>query len=105
MSKSGSIQHTIQKRKAKGDGIVAEILSIKNEISLGKHRIDVALKLREAMLINGILFNSEAWHDLTLAHIAKLESIDEALIKGILKAHTTTPKEFLYLETGAVPLR
>ena len=57
------------------------------------------------MLINGVLFNSEAWHGVTLAHIVKLESIDEALLRGILKAHLKTPKEFLYLKTGAVPLR
>ena len=57
------------------------------------------------MLVNGILYNSEAWHGLTNAHIAKLESIDEALLRGILKAHTKTPKEILHLETGTVPLK
>ena len=105
LSKNGTLQQTIERRKAKGDGIVAEILSIINEIPLGRHRMEVALKLREAMLINGILFNSEAWHGVTLAHIAKLEAIDEALLRGILKAHTKTPKEFLYLETGALPIK
>ena len=34
-----------------------------------------------------------------------LEAIDEALLRSILKAHSKTPKEFLYLETGALPLR
>ena len=57
------------------------------------------------MLINGILYNSEAWHGVTNAHIAKLESIDSALLKGILKAHSKTPTEFLHLETGTLPLR
>ena len=84
---------------------MAEILSLINEIPLGRHRIEVALKVREAMLINGILFNSDAWHGVTLAHITKLEAIDEALLRGILKAQTKTPKEFLYLETGALPIK
>ena len=105
MSKNGTLQQTIERRKTKGDGMVAEILSIINEIPLGRHRMEVALKLREAMLINGILFNSEAWHGVTLAHIAKLEAIDAALLRGILKAHTKTPKEFLYLETGELPIK
>ena len=60
--KSGNIDATIDKRKSKGEGIVAKILSILSEIPLGKHKIEVALKLREAMLINGVLYNSEAWH-------------------------------------------
>ena len=103
--KSGSIQETINHRKSKGDGIVAEIVSIIKEIPLGKHKTEVALKLREAMLINGILYNSEAWHGVTNAQIAKLESVDKALLISILEAHIKTPKEFLHLETGTIPLR
>ena len=57
---------------------MSEILSIINEIPLGKHKVEVALRLCEAMLVNGILFNSEAWHGVTSAHIAKLESVDES---------------------------
>ena len=37
MIKKGTIQSNIEKKKSKGDGIVAEILSIINEIPLGKH--------------------------------------------------------------------
>jgi hypothetical protein len=57
------------------------------------------------MLLNGILFNSEAWHGVTNAHIVKLEKVDEALLQEILQAHSKTPTEFLYLETGTLPLR
>ena len=39
---------------------ISEILSIIEEVPLGKHMTEVALKLREVMLINGVLFNSEA---------------------------------------------
>ena len=102
--KSGNIDETIEKRKNKGEGIIAEILSIISDIPLGKHKIEVALKLREAMLINGILYNSEAWHGVKDAHIVKLEQLDNSLL-GILKAHCKTPIEFLHLETGTVPLR
>lgn len=63
------------------------------------------MKLREAMLLNGILFNAEAWHGVTLKQIKSLETIDEYLLRNILKAHRKTPKEFLYLETGALPIR
>jgi hypothetical protein len=57
------------------------------------------------MLLNGILYNSEAWHGVTMKQIATLEAIDEALLRGILKAHSKTPKEFLYLELGALPIK
>ena len=48
---SVSLQATVEQRKTKGEGIVSEILVIINEIPLGKHRIEVALRLREAMLV------------------------------------------------------
>ena len=102
---NGNIHATIVSRKGKGIGIVANILSIVHEIPLGKYRTEMALKLREAMLINGILYNSESWHGVTKKHISILESVDEALLRGILKAHTKTPKPFLYLETGTIPIK
>ena len=62
------------------------------------------MKLRESMLLSGILFNSEAWHGVTLKQIKFVQSIDEALLRSILKFHRKTPTQFLYLETGAMPL-
>ena len=105
ISEKDSIQATVDNRKSKGQGIVSEILSIIDEIPLGKHTTTVALKLREVMLLNGIMFNSEAWHGVTKKHIKSLEVIDQQLLRGILKAHGKTPSEFLYLETGATPIR
>ena len=35
-------------------------MSIINETPLGKHKTEVAIKVFEAMLINGMLFNSDA---------------------------------------------
>ena len=102
---TGKLQETITNRKVKGQGIVAEILAIINEIPLGKHKVEVALKLREAMLINGMLFNSEAWHGITATQVATLEKVDQSLLRGILKANKGTPTEYLYLETGCVPIK
>jgi hypothetical protein len=70
--KQKTSKHQLQKKKERATGTVAEILSIINEIPLGKHKLDVALRLKEAMFLNGILHNSEAWHGLTDAHIASL---------------------------------
>ena len=54
--------------------------------------------------MNGILFNSEVWHGVTCAQIASLEAIDNSLLRGILGAHKGTPKAFLHLKTGTIPL-
>ena len=105
LDKSGKVRNTINDRRNKGFGMVAEILAIISEIPLGQHRIEIGLKLRQAMLINGMLFNSEAWHDLLEKEIRLLEEVDEHLLRSLIKGHAKTPLEFLYLECGAMPIR
>ena len=67
--------------------------------------MEIGLKLRQAMLMNSLLFNSEAWHDITEKEIKLLEVVDEHLMRSLVGAHSKTPLEFLYLETGSVPVR
>ena len=57
------------------------------------------------MLLNGILFNSEAWHNISSKDIMVLEKVDQALLRGLIGAHSKTPVEALYLETNSVPMR
>ena len=61
--------------------------------------------LREAFLINGMLFNVEAWYGMTKKDIEELEEIDKILLRKILSAHSKTPVEALYLELGCLPIR
>ena len=65
----------------------------------------MGLKLRQAMLINGTLFNSEAWHSVSTEDIRGLEKVDEALLRYLLDCHAKVPLEFLYLESGSIPVR
>ena len=105
IDQNGKIQATIENRKQRGQGAIAEIVALLDEIPFGKHRTEVAMRLRESMLLNRMLFNSEAWHGVTKADIATLEKVDKALLRAILNAHKGTTSELLYLETGAVPLK
>ena len=84
--------------------MVAEILAIINEIPLGQYKMEIGLKLRQAMLLNGLLFNSEAWHDINDVEIKLLESVDEHLLRSLVGGHAKTPLEFLHLEAGAIPI-
>ena len=103
--KSGQLKHTVNARVAKGFGAINTILAIINEIPLGHWRIMAGLQLRQAIFLNAILFNSEAWHGISDADIEHLEKVDEALLRGILRAHSKIALEALYLETGSLPIR
>ena len=105
VNKTGNIKATVADRVAKGHGIVSEIKAILNEVPLGKYKLEMGLQLRQAMLLNGLLYNSEAWHSVTLEDIVALEKLDEGLLRFLLGSHSKAPIEMLYLESGATPIR
>ena len=47
----------------------------------GKRRIQIDLLLRDAMFVNGILFNSEAWYAIKPKHTEELGQIDRTLMR------------------------
>ena len=102
---SGKIKFTINDRVAKGHGIISEIMSIIEEIPFGHRRVQVGLILRNAKFLNGILFNSECWHGITMADIVRFERLDNILLRGILGAHSKIPVESLHQESGTINIR
>ena len=105
LSENGGVTETIESRIKKGWGKVSQILGLLSEVPSGPHRIKLALKLREALLCNSMLLNSEAWSDVREAQIDKLEVVDRSLLRSLVEGHSKTPKEFLFLEAGILKFR
>ena len=98
-------QHaTIVEQISRGYGIKANILALINDIPLGHRRVEIGLELRQAWLINGILYNSEVWQQLTESDKSNLNKIDHILLRSIVGAHSKAPIEQLYLETASINL-
>ena len=104
INNKGNIKDTITERANKGYAIVSQIMSLIKELPIGQFRTQIGLMLRDAWLVNGTLFNSEAWHGISKDTMKPLESVDHHLLRQLLGAHVKTPTEFLYLETGCTPL-
>ena len=105
LSDTGTINDTIDDRKSKSIGRINQITSMLQSISLGFFYMDIALVFREAMLINGIITNSEVWYNVREEHFKVLESADKELMRKIFNAHSKTACELFYLETGKLPIR
>ena len=88
---SGTIRKTIEERKNKGYGIVSEILAILEEIPLGRYKHEIGLRLRQAMLLNGILYNSESWHAVTETELRMLDMVDKHLLRPLVEGYSKTP--------------
>ena len=105
VSTDGKNKENILARKDKSKGIIKQIGTILEDICFGPFQFEVALILRDSLLLSSILVNSEAWYDLTDEDVETLERADEELLRRVLEAPISTPKCMLYLETGCKPLR
>ena len=76
------------------------VLGQRHNIPILVHVLDVLL--RNILLVSSMLFNSEAWYNVSKS---ELDLVDAVLLRGILKAPKSTPKEMLFLELGVVPFR
>ena len=105
VSANGKHLKNVLHRKAKGLGVINQIMQILSSTFFGKYHFEVALVLRESLLLSSLLLNSEAWVNLTDADIRKLEQTDEILLSKILECEANTDNTFKYLELGVVPVR
>ena len=105
ISTDGKNIKNIKARVARGKGIISRIVTILEGIFVGKFYFEVALMLRNSLLISSMLVNTEAWYNITKAELNLLETIDVQFLRSVLKAPKCTPTEMLYLELGCVPFR
>ena len=59
-----------------GLAAINQINSMLNLTSLGHFFFEISLVLRDSILINKLVFNSEVWYHVYKAQIEKLEQID-----------------------------
>ena len=102
---NGKMDLNIKERTNRGQGAIQQISQLLENMCLGRYHFETANVLRDSLLLSSLISNSESWYNLTSRDISNLEKIDENLLRKILSAHSKTPKEMLYLETGNIPIR
>ena len=105
INENGRPNSTINQRIKRGYAIVSQIFALLQDLPVGNLRVEIGIALRQAWLINGILFNSEVWYSVTEQQIAHLVDIDKYLLRGLINAHAKVPLEHLYLELAALPIK
>ena len=102
---NGKTDQNIKERRNRGLGAVSQIMQLLDDLCLGEYHFEAANILRNSLLLSSLLSNSETWYNLSIREIKELESVDELLLRKILSAHSKTPLEALYMETGNIPIR
>ena len=102
---NGKNDLNIQNRIQRGAGAKQQVLQMLEDLTLGDFYFERAMILRSSLFVSSLISNSESWIGLTKKNITDLETVDEQLLRKILSAHSKTPKELMYLELGALPVR
>ena len=104
LSSDGKNTKNIQDRFSKGNGIISKIFSIIDTLCFGPYMFEIAVLLRNSMLINGVLNNAEIWYNLIPSEIKLLERLYEIFFTRLLHVPGTTPSDSFYLEFGILPI-
>ena len=77
IASDGTNNKNVEKRVSRGNGLIADIMSILESISLGKHYFKIAVLLRETLFLNSILTNAESWYGISKTNIEDMEQVDK----------------------------
>ena len=95
----------IKDRVQRGVIAILKIEAILNETQFGKYTLEISLLLYRALFLSSILFNSQAWRNITEKDLASLQKIQLRLLRKIVNAPSSISKSFLFLELGVLPIR
>ena len=76
LSNDGRNLKNIKDRQKRCQGVVNQIMSILQEIYLGKYHFETAIVLRNSLLISSMLSNSEEWYNMTNVELNMLDKIE-----------------------------
>ena len=105
ISKDGTNSTNIENRAHKGKGLVNKIETTLRNTTGGKYNFELAVLMRNAILISSIISCSEIWYNITELQYRKLEQIDEMLLKKIFNFSSQIRIKVLYLELGLMLIR
>ena len=94
ISSSGTRRESVEERRSKGWGKVAEIAGILSEMPHTR-KIEIGLKMREAKLLNGMIFSTEAWTSISDTELTRMEQVDLALLRSLVEGHSKCSKAFI----------
>ena len=92
------MEKTLESRLQRAWGYLSEIKTLMNKIPMGNERVEVGTMLRNAMFVNGIMYNMEAWHNVSHAQFEKIKKVYNQMLRFITNAHSKTPLEFNFQE-------
>ena len=100
----GNNKGLIRDRTVKGTRCLVSYLSECYEVTRGCKAIKSLLLLYKTVYLPTVIFNSEAWDNLTKSDITRLQVLQMKFLKRILQTPKSTPNCLVLLELGVLPI-
>ena len=104
ISSSGTYKDCVEDRRNKGWGKVAEIAGILSEMP-STRKVEIGLKMREAKLLNSMIFSTEEWSSISNGEMTRLEQVDMSLLRSLVEGHSKCSRAFILMEFGVLEIR
>ena len=79
-------------------------MSLCTDVTLGFHGVETLLLLYGSLFVQVVLFNAQAWSNLTQTDLKALQTIQLKYLKRMLHAPSSTSNAITFLETGVLPM-
>ena len=93
----GRNTRNIQEKTQKGTVLIFQIQKTIKSIGFGTYTPEIALLLRNSILVNGMLTNAEVFYNFTLKETEEFEKVDRLFFQKVLSVPVSTPKIAVYL--------
>ena len=101
----GNNDDLVNDRIKRGTASMISIHGFMREVQRGIHTVSVFLLLHNAIFMAGLIFNAQAWSNLTDKNLERITTIQLKFLKKIMTAKQATSNSFVFLEMGILPVK
>ena len=100
----GNNKDLINDRIKRGNASIVNSISLCTELNLGKYSLVTLILLYQAVFLQSVLFNSQAWSDIKRTEFDRLQVVQLKYLKRSMKVPSSCPNAATFLEFGVIPI-
>ena len=104
-NRQGNNSDFCKERVTKVEGTIIELCSLCKGINMGNKQIESMSLLYKTVFITRLIYNSEAWSNLTPKGYLTLQTSQLSYLRNVLEVSKATPIAAMYFELGILPVR
>ena len=101
----GNNDDLVADRVKRGTVATISIHGFMREASLGTHTLNIFILLHNSIFTPSVIFNSEAWSNITDKNVAALTTVQTRYLKKMMGVRQATANSLIYLELGVLPIK